>query len=141
MLKNFNMRHLYRAAFITVTASMLLALAPLGVEAAKPPPEPLSCSILPADGSAAAGVPITFAGDTQGGRNVRIYNWDFSDGAGIPATSVENTVAVTYSTVGGPFSVFLDVEDKDGAMTSCSTTVTVTDGGGGTPPSVGEALF
>ena len=88
MTKDFMKRFLQRAAFFTITASMLLALAPLEAGAAKPPPEPLSCSISPADGSTVAGVPITFVGDTQGGRNVRIYSWDFSDGAGVPATSV-----------------------------------------------------
>ena len=136
MIKNFIERFLHRAAFFTVTASMLLALAPFEVEAAKPPPEPLSCSISPADGSTAVGVPITFTGSTQGGRNARIYNWDFSDGPGVPATSVENTVDVTYNTVGGPFAVLLDVEDKDGTMASCSTIVTVTDGGVTPPPGV-----
>ena len=137
MTKDFMKRFLQRAAFLTVTASMLLALAPLEVGAAKPPPEPLSCSISPADGSTVAGVPITFAGDTQGGSNVKIYSWNFSDGAGVPAASVENTVAVTYSTV-GTFNVLLDVEDKDAAMASCSTTVTVTPP---PPPSAGEELY
>ena len=138
MLINFNMRHICRAALITATASLFLLAGPVKVEAAKPPPEPLSCSISPADGSTAAGVPITFTGDTQGARNVRIYSWDFSDGAGVPATSVENTVDVTYSTVGGPFAVLLAVEDKNGATASCSTTVTVTEP---PPPSAGEALY
>ena len=137
MSKSFLERFLQKVAFLSVTTSILLVVCPLGVEAAKPPPEPLSCSISPADGSTVAGVPVTFAGNTQGGRNVRIFSWDFSDGAGVPAASVENTVAVTYSTV-GTFNVLLAVEDKDAATASCSTTVTVTDP---PPPSAGETLY
>lgn len=41
---------------------------------------------------------------------------------------------VIYSTSGGPFNVLLEVTDKQGFIASCSTTVTVTEGGGNTPP-------
>jgi nitrite reductase (NO-forming)/hydroxylamine reductase len=41
---------------------------------------------------------------------------------------------VTYGTAGGPFTVLLDVSDRDGGSASCSTTVTITQGGGNTPP-------
>jgi mono/diheme cytochrome c family protein len=47
-------------------------------------------------------------------------------------------VDVTYSTVGGPFAVLLDVTDKQGDTASCSTTVTVEDV---IPPTGGEALY
>jgi len=115
---------------LTAIASMLLVFGPVEVEAARPP---LSCSISPADGSTAAGVPITFDGNTQGGQGQKSYSWDFSDGPGVPVASTESSVDVTYSTVGGPFTVLLDVTDNKGAIASCSTTVTVTNGGVMTP--------
>jgi hypothetical protein len=118
-------------AVFSAIASMLLVFGPVEVEAARPP---LSCSISPADGSTAAGVPITFDGNTQGGQGQKSYSWDFSDGPGVPAASTESSVDVTYSTVGGPFAVLLDVTDNKGAIASCSTTVTVTNGGVNTPP-------
>jgi nitrite reductase (NO-forming)/hydroxylamine reductase len=118
-------------AVFSAIASMLLVFGPVEVEAARPP---LSCSISPADGSTAAGVPITFDGNTQGGQGQKSYSWDFSDGPGVPAASTESSVDVTYSTGGGPFNVLLDVTDNKGAIASCSTTVTVTNGGVNTPP-------
>jgi nitrite reductase (NO-forming)/hydroxylamine reductase len=71
---------------------------------------------------------------TQGGKGSKSYSWNFSDGSGAPAASTDNSVDVTYSTAGGPFAVLLDVTDKQGASASCSTTVTVTQGGVNTPP-------
>jgi nitrite reductase (NO-forming)/hydroxylamine reductase len=129
MLKGF----LQRAALLTVTTSMLLVFAPVGVEAAKPP-TPFSCSISPNGGTTAVSVPISFSGMTQGGKGSRSYSWDFSDGPGVPATATDNSVDVTYNTVGGPFNVDLDVTDKQGATASCHTTVTVTGAGVNTPP-------
>ena len=41
-----------------------------------------------------------------------------------------------YGTVGGPFTVRLDVMDRNGNSASCSTNVTVADGGGGNTPPV-----
>ena len=134
MKKDFLKRSLQRAALITATASLLLVFAPLEVEAAKPPPMPLSCSISPADGATAAGVPIRLSAMTQGGKGSKTYSWDLSDGSGVPAASTENMVDVTYSTVGGPYNVYLGVTDKQGATASCSTTVTVTQGGVNIPP-------
>ncbi len=124
MNKSFLKRFLQKAVFLTTTTSMLLVLATVEVQAAKPPPDPLSCSISPADGSVAAGVPITFRGATQGGKGGKSYSWNLSDGSGIPAASTDNSVEVTYSTMGGPFDVHLDVTDKQGANAICSTTVT-----------------
>ena len=112
MTKGFIKRFLQRAAFFTVTASILLALAPFEVEAARQPPEPLSCSISPADSTTATGVAIRFSGMTQGGKGSKSYDWDFTDGAGVPAVSTDNNVDVTYSTAGGPFDVLLDVTDR-----------------------------
>ena len=134
MIKIFQKRFLQRAAFLIATASLLLVVAPIEVEAAKPPPTPLSCSISPADGSTAAGVAIRFDGDTLGGKGSKTYSWDFSEGAGAPVASTDSTVDVTYSTVGGPYDVLLEVTDKQGAIANCSTTVTVTGGGVNTPP-------
>ena len=134
MLKGFLKRSLQRAAVLTATASMLLVFAPVEVEAAKPPPTPLTCSISPPDGSTAEGVPITFTGSTQGGKGKKSYSWDFSDGSGVPGTSTDTSVDVTYGSVGGPFAVLLDVTDREGATASCSTTVTVTQVGVNTPP-------
>ncbi|MEN8264403.1 MAG: cytochrome D1 domain-containing protein [Nitrospirota bacterium] len=134
MVTGFLQRFLQKAAVFSAIASMLLVIDVFEVQAAKPPPAPLSCSISPADGSTAAGVPIRFIGDTQGGKGSKSYNWDFSDGSEVPAASTEKSVDVTYSTVGGPFAVLLDVTDKQGATANCSTTVTVTQGGVNTPP-------
>ena len=55
-----------------------------------------------------------------------------SDGGGVPVTSTETTVDVTYGSAGGPFTVALSVTDKQGANANCSTTVSVIGGGGGT---------
>jgi nitrite reductase (NO-forming)/hydroxylamine reductase len=133
MFINFNMRHFHRAAFITVTASLLLLAGPVKVQAA---PKPFTCSIAPDGGTTAEGAPITFTGSTQGGKGSKSYSWDFSDGAGVPAVSTEPTVSVTYGTAGGPYAVLLDVTDRNGDTASCSTTVTVTGGGGGNTPPV-----
>jgi len=137
MLKHLNMRRFHRAAFITVTASLLLLAGPIKAEAAG---KTLSCDISPADGSATVGTPIRFSGMTTGGKGQKTYSWDFSDGAGVPATAVDNNVDVTYSTAGGPFAVLLDVTDRNGDSASCSTTVTVTDGGT-PPPADGAVLY
>lgn len=138
MLIHFNMRYFYRAAFITVAASLFMLAGPVKVEAAG---KPLGCSISPDNGTTAVGEAIRFSGMTTGGKGAKTYSWDFTDGSGVPAASTDNNVDVSYSTAGGPFDVLLDVSDREGSTASCSTTVTVTDGGGGTPPPVGEALF
>ena len=140
MMQRFQKRFLQRVAFFTATAGVLLVLAPLEIEAARPPSTPLSCSISPADRAAAVGLPITFTGSTQGGKGSKSYIWDFSAGVGVPGTSTDISVDVTYNTVGGPYNVLLDVTDKQGS-TSCSTTVTVTDDGTPPPQPGGEALF
>ena len=126
-------RYLQMAAALAAAAMILLVLAPSGAAAA---PRPLSCSISPDVGTAVAGVPISFSGMTQGGKGQKTYNWDFSDGSGVPATAIDSTVDVTYSTPGGPFVVLLDVGDSMGDSAACSTTVTVTSGGGGNTPPV-----
>ena len=109
MTKNFRMRFLHRAAFITIIASILLVAGPIKVEAAG---KPLSCNISPDAGTATVGVATRFSGMTVGGKGAKTYNWDFSDGAGVPAVSTDNNVDVTYSTAGGPFDVLLDVTDR-----------------------------
>ena len=129
MKKGFLKQALQRIATLTAAASMLLVFG--AVEAA---PKPFTCSISPADGSTAEDVPIQFTGMTQGGKGQKSYSWNFSDGPGAPAASTDNTVSVTYGTVGGPYNVFLDVTDGQGNPASCSTTVTVTPVGGNTPP-------
>jgi len=110
---------------------MALVLGVGGVQAA---PRSMTCSISPDGASTAVGVPLQFSGVTQGGKGAKSYLWDFSDGAGVPGTSTDTTVDVTYSTAGGPFVVRLDVTDAMGGAATCSTTVTVTAGGGNTPP-------
>jgi nitrite reductase (NO-forming)/hydroxylamine reductase len=132
MTSGFLKRFLQRATQFITIISLLLVLVPLGVEAARP----LSCSISPVDGTIAVAVPIHFSGMTQGGKGTKTYSWDFSNGAGMPAAATEASVDVTYSTAGGPFAVLLDVADSQGNSASCSTTVTVTDGGGGNTPPV-----
>lgn len=139
MKKDFHKRFLKRVAFFTAITSILLVFAPIQVEAAKPLPTPLSCSISPADGSVEVGVPITFTGATQGGQGGKSYSWNFSDGSGAPGTSTDASVDVIYSLVGGSYNVLLGVTDKQGDIAECSTTVTVTEGG--TQPPSGEALY
>lgn len=134
MNQSFLKRFLQKAVFLSATTGILLVVAPIEAEAAKSPPAPLSCYILPADGSTVAGTPITFTGATQGGKGKKSYSWDFSDGSGVPGTSTGTSVDVIYDSVGGPFAVLLNVTDKQGAKASCSTTVTVTGGGGNSPP-------
>ena len=129
MLKGFLKRFLQRATALTAAAGMLLVFG--AVEAA---PKPFTCSISPADGSTVAGVPITFTGMTEGGKGQKSYSWDVSDGAGVPVASTDTTVDVNYGTAGGPFDVLLDVTDRNGAIASCSTTVTVTQIGVNPPP-------
>ena len=112
----------------TTTLGLLLCtLAVVGmqpVQAAKPPPTPLSCSISPADGSTGEGVAITFTGSTLGGKGGKTYDWDFSGGSGSPSSSTANPVNVTYAAA-GTYEVLLDVEDTKGGAASCRTTVTV----------------
>ena len=125
------MRYLQRAAFISVTASVLMLAGSIKAEAAG---RALSCSISPDGGITTVGVAIRFSGMTQGGKGSKSYSWDFSDGEGVPSVSTDNNVDVIYNTAGGPFAVLLDVTDKQGTSASCSTTVTVTNGGGGNTP-------
>jgi len=142
MTKSILKRCLQRAALLTLGTGLLLVTGPADVLAARPPSTPLSCSISPANGATAAGVPITFAGSTQGGKGSKTYGWDFSDGTGSPATATTSTVNVVYSAAGGPFDVRLDVTDGQGTSASCSTTVTVTPGGSGnTPPLVNDDSY
>jgi hypothetical protein len=104
-------------------AMLTIGITP--VHAAKPPPQPLSCSISPDGGSTPAGAVITFTGTADGGaKGGKTYLWDFSDGPGTPTASSANPVGVTYGT-GGTYTVSLDVTDRDSATASCSTTVTV----------------
>jgi len=134
MNQSFLKRFLQKAVFLSAATGMLLVVAPIEAEAAKPSPAPLSCDISPADGSTVARTPITFTGATQGGKGKKSYSWDFSDGSGVPWTSTGISVDVTYGSLGGPYEVLLYVTDKGGDRTSCSTTVTVTGGGGNSPP-------
>jgi len=128
--------HLRRFFFdtlaFTACAAALLGMAGPAAQAAKPPSQPLSCSITPDNGSTTTGSPITFSASTQGGKGGKSYAWDFSDGPGSPASSTSNQVDVTYANT-GTFNVLLDVSDRTGSA-SCSTTVAVGTGGGNTPP-------
>ena len=131
-------RRMQKAAALAASAGLLLVFGLAEVEAAS---KPLSCSISPSGASTAVGVPVIFSGMTQGGKGQKSYSWDFSDGSGIPATSTDNNVDVTYSTAGGPFSVLLDVSDAQGSSASCSTTVTVTQGGVNNPPVASDDTY
>ncbi len=139
MVKSFQKQLLLRLALFNAIAGILLVFASIQVEAAKPSATPLSCSISPADESVEVGVPITFTGVTQGGKGGKSYSWNFTDGSGVPGTSTDASVDVTYGIAGGAYGVRLDVTDKQGENAECSTTVTVTEGG--TQPSGGEALY
>jgi len=140
MTIRFLNRFMRHAAVLGAGFALSLPVGPGGALAARPPAAPLSCSISPADGTTAAGVPIAFTGSTQGGKGSKIYNWDFSAGGGTPASATTSTVNVTYGTAGGPFDVHLAVTDGMGAAASCSTTVTVT-GGGNTAPTANDDSY
>ena len=130
-LKTFNKNVIPITAMSFAVATMLVAN---NVQAAKPPPVPLSCSISPDAGSTSAGAAITFTGTADGGaKGGKTYLWDFSDGSGSPAASSANPVDVTYGT-GGTYTVSLDVTDKNDAQASCSTSVTVSPAAGNNPP-------
>ena len=129
-------RFLKNTATIIAGTSVLLLIGIAEVQAAKPPPVPLSCSIAPVDGSTTTGVAITFTASTQGGKGGKSYSWDFSDGPGTPSTSTSNPVSVTYNNT-GTFDVLLDVADSKGGQACCTTTVTVNGGGGNQAPVLG----
>ena len=122
---------IHGATIVFAIVGVLLASGPAAVQAA---PKPLTCSISPDGGTGVAGVPILFSATTQGGKGSKSFSWDFSDGAGVPATSTDSSVNVTYHAAGGPYAVSLDVTDMEGAGASCATTVIVISGGGNTPP-------
>jgi len=113
----------------------MLAIAGIAqVHAAKPPPQPLSCDILPDPGSTPAGVAITFTGSANGGaKGGKSYLWDFTAGSGSPPASSANSVDVTYGT-GGTYNVLLQVSDRDNTTENCSATVTVTAAAGNIAP-------
>ena len=112
----------------------ILLVAATGAQAAKPPPQPLSCNISPDAGSTSAGAAITFTGSANGGaKGGKTYLWNFSDGSGTPTASSSNPVAVTYGT-GGTYNILLDVTDRDNTQASCSTTVTVSAAGNNAAP-------
>jgi len=127
-------QRLFMAAQSSVLICILAIAGIAQVQAAKPPPQPLSCTIAPDAGSTSAGVAITFTGSADGGaKGGKTYLWSFSDGSGSPAASSSNPVDVTYGT-GGTYNVLLDVTDRNDAQASCSTTVTVSAAPGNVAP-------
>ncbi len=125
---------LKKTAVITANVSILLVIALVDVQAAKPIPQPLSCTISPDAGTTAAGTAITFNGSADGGaKGGKTYLWNFSDGSGTPAASSSNPVDVSYGT-GGTYDVLLDVTDRDNTTASCNTTVTVSPAAGNIAP-------
>jgi hypothetical protein len=124
-----------QTAVLTATLTVISVVMVMGLrDAHAAPPASLSCSISPVNGTATAGVPYTFSGNTNGGKGSKSYSWNFTAGGGVPGTSTDTTVDVTYPAAGGPFLVTLQVTDKTGAPANCNTTVTVQPGGGNTPP-------
>ncbi|MDB4575616.1 Ig-like domain-containing protein [bacterium] len=135
LLKRFLKQTAVLTAILT-TASILMVIGLEDANAAKPPPQPLSCSISPSAGSTTTGVAITFSASVDGGaKGGKTYLWDFSDGEGNPTASSSNPIDVTYGTA-GTYDVLLTVSDRDNATADCTTTVTVNQGGGTTnsPP-------
>jgi hypothetical protein len=125
---------LKKTAVMATCTSALLVVSVAEVQAAKPPPAPLSCSISPDGGSTSAGAAITFTGSADGGaKGGKTYLWNLSDGSGSPAASSANPVAVTYGT-GGTYNVLLQVTDRDSDTANCSTTVTVSAAAGNIAP-------
>jgi Flp pilus assembly protein TadG len=111
---------LKKTAVMATCTSALLVVSVAEVQAAKPPPAPLSCSISPDGGSTSAGAAITFTGSADGGaKGGKTYLWNLSDGSGSPAASSANPVAVTYGT-GGTYNVLLQVTDRDSDTANCS---------------------
>jgi hypothetical protein len=135
LLKQFLKQTAVISAILTAV-SVLMVVGLVDAHAAKPPPQPLSCSISPQDGSTDTGQAINFSADVNGGaKGGKTYLWDFSDGSGSPPASSSSSVDVTYGTA-GTYDVMLSVTDRDNYTANCSTTVTVNQGGGTTnnPP-------
>ncbi|RKZ67247.1 MAG: hypothetical protein DRQ44_05870, partial [Gammaproteobacteria bacterium] len=129
--------HIFNKNVIPVAAmsfAVATMVATTNVQAAKPPPKPLSCTISADAGTASAGVAITFDASVDGGaRGGKTYLWNFSDGSGTPVASSANPVDVTYGT-GGTYNVLLEVTDKTDTKANCSATVIVTAGPGNIEP-------
>jgi hypothetical protein len=106
--------------FMVATSGLSLVLSLEGALAA--PPRPLTCSILPQDGTADVGVPIAFSVLTDGGVGDKSYAWTFS-GPASPSSSTRRSQNVSYGT-SGTFRVALQVSDDSGEC-AASTNVTV----------------
>jgi len=110
---------------------MLSSFSSSNVQAAA---TPLSCSISADTSSISVNTSIEFSAIISGGKGQKSYSWDFSDGVGNPDSASTTTASISYSTVGGPYDVFLDVTDSKGESTNCSTTISVIDGTNNTSP-------
>ncbi|RLA55249.1 MAG: hypothetical protein DRR04_14935, partial [Gammaproteobacteria bacterium] len=134
MFACFLKQFLKKTAIAITCSSALLVIGVAEVQAAKPPPKPLSCTISPDAGTTAAGATIAFDASVDGGaKGGKTYLWDFSDGSGTPPASSASSVDVTYGT-GGTYDVLLAVTDKNNTQANCSTTVTVNAGAGNIAP-------
>lgn len=74
MHRDFMKQFLQRITFFISAASILLVVSMAEIQAAKPPPISLSCTISPADILVNTGVATTFTGSTQGGKGSKSYN-------------------------------------------------------------------
>jgi len=126
-------KYIHQTMVLTIAVSLLSSVGINSAEAAVP-----TCSILPNAGSTTVDASVSFTATTQGLKGKKSYSWVFS-GSAIPTESSSADVNVTYSSVGDPFNVSLDVTDSKGNAATCSTTITITDGNS-TPPT-GQALF
>jgi hypothetical protein len=110
------------APFVCVlaTAGLSIGLSLKGTQAA--PSVPLTCSILPQDGTGDVGVPIAFSALVDGGKGNKTYAWTFS-GPASPRSSPKQSQNVSYS-ANGTFRVALRVTDESGRCAD-STNVTV----------------
>ncbi|NOQ65183.1 MAG: c-type cytochrome [Methyloprofundus sp.] len=136
MFINLRSQYLHRAAVYTATVGILSLFALGNAQAAA-----LSCSISPDNGIATINTPFTLSAAAVGGKGQKTYHWNFSGGVAIPTTATSVNVDVSYSVVGGPYAVILDVTDKQGNSASCNATVSVAGMVANTPPSANNDSY
>lgn len=93
--------------------------------------DPATCNILVSPSPAVTNQDVFFTAnvtDPDQQRPVRRFVWNFGDGSS--QTTTINSVSHDYDTA-GTYSVLLTITDDQGNISTCTTSVTVTDSGGG----------